>query len=617
MKNLKCLPTLALFLLLIVALTTSTSCSQKKIDGAIHLVILENPKSLDPIQSSDALASEAIGSVYETFLQYHYLKRPYELVPLLSEKMPKYSKDGLTVTLKIKSGVKFQDDPCFKDGLGRELLASDFIYSFKRLADPKNQSDGWWVFDGKIIGLNEWRDQNAKLPATDYSQTIDGLKAIDTHTLQIKLKKKYPQLNYVLAMNYTAPVPHEAIEKYGLEFASHPVGTGPFVITEYTRSSRIVFEKNKNFHGESFPMPEIARLPAADCVKKIEKPKLLETCKVGALGGAGILMGSFDYGKALPLSEKIILHIFLERQPAWLEFLKGNLDYMILPKDNFQSTIGEDKLLKADLRDRGIKLSKDDSTTEWFLGFYMNDPLLGKNKNLRKAIGLAYDSKKDIDLFTNGIAKPSNQILPSQISGFNPNIPPREFNLEKAREFLAKAGYPAGKGLPSLNFDVEGSSMDRQRGEFFKNQMAQIGINANVRVNTRPELFDRRKKGKLQIHMDGWIADYPDAENFMQLLYGPNQVPGPNNSAFKNAEFDKLYEQMAGMPPSPERQKIINRMTQIFLDEAPWVPNWIATLYHLHQGWLKNYVYSDFAYNNYKYYRLDYDEKVKQSKAFH
>jgi oligopeptide transport system substrate-binding protein len=547
---------LALFLLI-------AGCSEKKLDTSLHLVLSENPKSLDPILATDAIAAEAMGQVYETLLQYHYLKRPYTVVPLLAEKMPEYSKDGLTVTVHITKNIFFQDDPCFPNGKGRELNSSDFVYGFKRLLDPKNQSDSAWVFEGRVLDF----------------------LAPDPHTLVFKLKKKYPQLNNVLTMLPTAPMPHEAIEKYGMEIVNHPVGTGPFFISEYTRNSQIVYDKNPKFHGEKFPSQEE--------------------------GFTGL-----DFDKPLPLTSRIIVHIIVESQPTWLGFLSGKLDLIRLDKDNFKNAVSERGELTDALSKKQISLSKNPSTTEWFIGFNMEDPVVGKNMFLRKAIGLAYDSKKDIELFTNGLGISTNQILPPQIAGFVKGLPERETNLEKAREMLERAGYPDGKGLPQLTFDVEGSSRQRQAGEYFKNQMAQIGIDVHVVANSRPELMEKKRKAQLQVHMDGWIADYPDAENFMQLLYGPNKPPGPNNSSYNNAKFNSLYEEMSGMAPSPRRQKLIDKMTEIFLQEAPWIPNWRATLYYLNQAWLKDYIYSDFSYNNYKYYRLDLDQKSASLKNF-
>ncbi len=206
---------LASFLLYPIILVQVLACTQKKLDTDLHIVLRENPRSLDPILSADAVATEAMGSVYETLLQYHYFKRPYTVVPLLAEKMPEYSKDGLTVTVQIKKNIHFQDDPCFPNGKGRELVAQDFIYGFNRLLDPKNMSEGAWIFENKVSSF---------LAPTPY-------------TLVFKLKKKYPQLNNVLTMVYTAPMAHEAIEKYGLEIINHPVGTGAFIVKDTTITS--------------------------------------------------------------------------------------------------------------------------------------------------------------------------------------------------------------------------------------------------------------------------------------------------------------------------------------------------------------------------------------------
>jgi oligopeptide transport system substrate-binding protein len=554
---------LASFLLCAIFAVEILSCSQKKLDTDLHIVLRENPRSLDPILSADAVANEAMDSVYETLMQYHYLKRPYVVIPLLAEKFPEYSKDGLTVTVHIKKNVHFQDDPCFPNGKGRELEAQDFVYAFKRLLDPKNLSEGGWIFENKVLSFS----------------------APDKYTLVFKLKTKYPQLNNVLTMAYTSPMPHEAISKYGPEIVNHPVGTGPFVVKEYIRNSQIVYERNPNFHGENFP----------EQVAGYE---------------------NLDFGKPLPRVDRIVAHIITEPQPQWLQFMSGQLDLVRLEKDNYSSTVGADHELRPEISKKGIQLSKNPSTTEWFIGFNMEDPVLGKNKNLRRAIGFAYNSEKEIELFTNGRAAPSNQILPPQIAGFVKDVPPREFNVEKAKKFMKEAGFPGGKGSPRLVFETEGTSAQRQAGEFFKDQMAQIGLNIEVHANTRPELMEKRRRGKVQVEMGGWIADYPDAENFMQLLYGPNRAPGSNASLFNNPEYNSLYEEMAGLAPSPRRQKIIDRMTAIFLEELPWIPNWRATLYWLNQGWVKNYIYSDISNNNYKYYGLDLEKKREIYKNF-
>jgi ABC-type transport system substrate-binding protein len=361
--------------------------------------------------------------------------------------------------------------------------------------------------------------------------------------------------------------------------------------------------------GENFPErpTENPRQPSSLCLDldKEKKSVLTEQCKASVLAST-----SYDFGAPLPRVNNLTVHIMVERGPMWLKFLKGELDHAEIPKDNFDASV-ENGELKPELQKKKMVMTADQSSTEWWVGFNMNDPIIGKNKLLRKAMALAFDSKKHNELFGFGMALLSNQILPATVTGFNSKLPPKEYNIEKAKKILALAGYPNGKGLPEFNYDTEGAVLHRQMGEFFKSQMAQIGIKIKVNLHTRPEYFDARKKGKTQIIYDGWIADYPDAENFMQLLYGPNSSPGMNNSSFKNAEYDKLYEKMRDMPDSKERQKIIDQMTAIAAEEQVWIPNWVAKIFNVRQAWLKNYKYSDFGYNVYKYYGVDFEEKER------
>ncbi len=583
--------------ILLMALFLGACHSKSVVDTYMHLVLRENPQSLDPVMSQDAIAAYAIGPIYESLMQYHYLKRPYEVVTDLASEFPKYSKDGLTVTLKIKKGVHFQNDPCFPNGVGREMIADDFIFGWKRIADPKTHSEGSWIFEGRVTGFAEWKKAASDSGVADYSKPIVGFKVIDPYTIQIKLNKKYPQLNYILAMPFTSPIPHEAIEKYGVEFSRHPVGTGPYVLKEYIQNSRIVLARNPTFHGEKFPERN-----GGEHIPKVLPPKTAPD------------ESEFDYGKDLPFNDGIVLHIMVERQPMWLSFLKGNIDQTEIPKDNYEASVVNGHL-RPELLAKGIEMTADQSSTEWFIGFNMRDPFIGKNKLVRQAMGLAFDSQKHNELFGYSASVLANQILPATVNGFNKNFPAREFNIAKAKKLLVQAGFPDGTGIPEINYDTEGASISRQMGELFKSQMAEIGIKIKVNLHTRPEYFDVRKKGKVQIIYDGWIADYPDAENYMQLLYGPNGAPGMNNSSFKNAEYDFLYEKITNMTDSPVRQKMLDRMNVIAIEnEQVWIPNWVAKIFNVHQAWLKNYLYSDFAYNVYKYYRVDFDQKKRLHK---
>ena len=270
--------------------TKSSSVPENSIQYSLNI----NLKSLDPGQSADEVTNEVIPNIYESLLEYNYLKRPLQLEPSLAAEMPQVSKDGLTHTIKIKPGVHFQDSEVFPEGKGRELTAQDFVYSWKRLADPKTQSDGFWIFDGKIKGLNEWRDKLVKGEA-NYDTPIEGLETPDAHTLVIKLTRPYFQLHYVLTMTYSAAVPREAVTKYGAEFMNHPVGTGPFAFESWIRGNKVVLKKNPTWSGQAYPNEG----EAGDQEK-------------------GLLA---DAGKPMPFVDKLVFFELPEDQPRWLNMM--------------------------------------------------------------------------------------------------------------------------------------------------------------------------------------------------------------------------------------------------------------------------------------------------------
>ena len=213
-------------------------------------------RGLDPGDIGDTTSSTVASQIFDCLYQYHYLKRPYELIPSLAEDMPQISDDGLTYTIKIKKGIRFADDACFADGKGRELKADDFIYAWKRIANIKYLSKNWWIFDGKIVGLNEFREYTktcATAADVDYGRAVEGLQTPDDHTIVIKLKKPWPQITYLLAHLPTAPIAKEAVDKYGKDIVSHPVGTGAFVLKIWRRGSYIELEKNPGFRDEYYP----------------------------------------------------------------------------------------------------------------------------------------------------------------------------------------------------------------------------------------------------------------------------------------------------------------------------------------------------------------------------
>ncbi len=579
-------------LALIVALSSTLMSCTKHSDvpeNAVQYPLRVNLSSLDPAQSSNEATNEVVPNMFEGLLQYHYLKRPLVVIPLLAEALPQVSKDGLTHTFKIKKGVRFHDSTAFPNGKGREVTAQDFVYSWKRLADPASKSEGWWIFDGKIKGLNEWRDRLSKGEAT-YDTPVEGLSAPDTHTLVVKLAKPYYQLHYVLTMAYASVVPREAIEKFGAEFMNNPVGTGPYLFESWIRGNKVTLNKNPNWHGESYPTEG--------------EPGDKE---------AGLLV---DAGKALPFIDRLVFHEMPEDQPRWLNLMKGAVDFSGIPKDSFDAAVQNQKELKPELGAKGIRLFIYPWPDVVYMGFNMEDSLVGKNPELRKALCYAYDQKTASQKFYNDRVLTAHSPIAPDMDGYDPEfkLPCKEYSLSKAKEALKKAGFPEGKGLPPIEYSTNASTTGRQFAEYTAQQLEKIGVKLNIVTNSWPQFQDRLRNKKAQMFGLAWGADYPDAENMLQLFYGRNVSPGPNNTNFKNKDFDSLYEQAQKLPSGPERTRLYKKMRDIFARELPWIPTVHRLGYMLAHGWVLNLKPHEIIDGHYKYLRIDTTKK-KELKA--
>lgn len=564
-------------------LATFAGCTKKvdDKDNSINVVIVANVKGLDPLRANDLYSSMVIAHIFEGLLNYQYLKRPYELQPSLGDGMPTVTDNGLTYTFKIKKGVKFQDDPAFPGGKGRDVTSEDFVYSWKRLADPRNASEGFWVFDGKIKGLNEWAN-SLKMEKANYDTPVEGLQTPDHNTLVVKLIKPYYQLQYVLAMPFTAVVAKEVVQKYGNEVINHPVGTGPFQLESWVHNSKISLKKNPTFHGETYPTEG----------EPGDKEK-------------GLLA---DAGKPLPFADKLVFTELIESQPRWQNFMKGNFEFLEIPKDNFDSAV-KDKKIHPDLAAKGMSLDINPNLDVTYVAFNMKDALLGgpKGKELRRAIAYAIDAKTMTERFYNGRAIEAQSPIPPGISSYDPKFinPNQGLDLEKAKAQLVKAGFPEGKGLPALTYETLSDSTARQQAEFLQQNLAAIGVKLSISANSWPQFQEKIKGQKAQIFGIAWGADYPDAQNFYQLFYSKNMSPGPNDSSFSNAAFDKLYEQSLMTPPGPERDQLYTKMRDIVVEEAPWVYNHHRVGYRLVHGWVQNFKYHEVANDMFKYVKVD------------
>jgi ABC-type transport system substrate-binding protein len=571
-----------LTILFTTALLIVTGCKggASKSNGnevVLHSALAAKVRGLDPGDIGDTTSSLVASQIFECLYQYHYLKRPYELIPQLAEDMPQVSKDGLTYTIKIKKGVYFADDGCFENGKGRELRAADFVFAWKRIANIKYISKNWWIFDNKIVGLDEFREYTKsckKAADVDYSRKVEGLTTSDDYTLVIKVKKPWPQMTYLLAHLPTAPIAKEAVDYYGKDIINHPVGTGPFKLKKWHRGSYIELIKNPNFREELYPSE----------------------------GEDDDIAGGYltDAGKRLPMIDRILMTIVQEDPPRWFLFMQGKIDASGIPKDNFNEAIDQRGGLTGQMQKRNIHLRIFRDPSTYWLGFNMEDKALRGNKPLRQVINCAVDKEKYIELFTNNRGEVAHGFIPPLMKAKT------TYNPEKAKQLIKEAENIHGGKLPKLTLAMPGTdAVIRQRGEFLKRCFKTVGLNVEIDYMDWPTFQNKIKTKSVQMFMLGWIADYPDAENFLQLFYSKNASPGPNNFNYSNPDFDRIYEQIAVMPDSDERTKLYRKAERIVVEDCPAVFLMHGVAYVLYHDWLYNYKPHAFGYGLSKYRRID------------
>lgn len=555
LQNIKRQPGI-LFLLVFSALW-GLSCTKKKPEGPAaeagrkilyHLRDAEE-KSLDPMRQFDGASHQLVSSLYDTLLQYHYLKRPYTLEPLLLEKMPEKQGDGRTYLFTLKKAVMFHDNACFAGGKGRELKSDDVIYSLKRFADMNVNRLSYTLIQGLIVGMDAFREKSQKDGAAfSYDkQEIEGIKKTGDFTFTISFVNESPLNFHPLAFNGLSIVPREAVEKYGSDFEKNPVGTGPFMMKTYSRRGTTILVKNPVYHGvyPSEGMPE----------DKAE----------GRLEAAG---------RKIPFVDEVQLPLMEETQPQLLKFKKGQLAWVNINRDDFD--------LMVDRQGAGFQLKKEyinlfdlyyaNSLQSAFLRLGMRDAVIGKNKALRQAIALAMNAAGYTDLMYNGRGHVANSLIPLDIVGNARDTGSLWYtqNIELAKKKMVEAGYPDGKGLPPLLIEYRSSNKDqRLRFEFIRNDLSRIGVKIEGNFQSFSNYLKKTDEGNFQLADAGWNADYPDAENFYALFYGKNVSPGPNGSNFVHARYDELYVKARHMADGPERLKLFAEMDSILKEEVP------------------------------------------------
>lgn len=585
----------------------------------IYRALGDDPKSLDPSVSYMADEAAIIDVLYTPYFRYHYLKRdPYVLELGLGAMEPirepypytvhengrPVTRQGERWTFRIKSGVRFQDDPCFPGGKGREITADDILFSFRRMADPSVPCPVLSFFADKIVGFLDYIEHNRALAQAgkkaDYQAPVAGLQRDpqDPYTFRILLNQPYPQLRYLMAMHFTAPIAREAVERYGAGLARHPVGSGPFKLAEWVPKQRIVLEVNPNRLEEYYPTE-------------------------GAPGDreAGLLE---DAGRRLPLSDKIVYTMLREGITGWNLFLQGYQDAWGVSQTNYQQVMSRQGQLSPEMTRRGIRLLRDTTPNTYYFAFNMRDPVFGgyspQKRKLRQAISLAVDSQAYIDLFSQGTGLPAQFLLPPGIFGYDPEYqnPYRQYDpkLTRAKKLLAEAGYPngidrkTGERLTLYYDNAATTAAGRQYVALTVKQIEALGVKV-VSRSTRGIIWQGLvDQGKFQFINFGWLADYPDPENFLFLLYGPNRRPGPNCAGYDNPEYNRLFEQMRAMDDGPEREAIIRRMRDLVVEDCPWIFQQHDESLSIHFDWLQNVKPHGVANDVVKYRRVDGEQRA-------
>ncbi len=546
---------------LIILLVLISSCNNKVSNDKkiLRLPLSTNASTLDPAISYDQVSATIVYKIYEQLYEYDPIIRPYKLKPLLAESMPTVKNNGKMYIIKIKKNIAYHPNLVFKKT--RYVTVHDFITQIKRIAFIPTKSNGWWIFNKKIKGINKFRKDASNNFKLFKSLNISGVKAIDNHTLSIELVKPYPQFIYTLAMSFISPIPMEYIEKHKNILNDKTIGTGPFVLDKWSHlSNKFYMKKNNNYHV-----------------------------------------------KGMPYIEAIEFNVIKESQTRWLNFISGKLDIMNIPKDNFSSAFDSNGQLSPKLKDKDINVSISPSMVSWWFSFNMKDPILGKNKYLRLAIAHAINRKKFNKLFTNDRGIIANSIYSPAILNYNNTRKlPFSYNIAKAKEYLKKAGYPNGKGLPIIKYDTRSANtLSKQIAEFIKMELKIIGINLKIIINNFSEFLQKSRKGKLQFWQGGWILDYPDAENILQLLRTKNHSPdGSNNTYYSNKRFDKLFNQLTTTTNTSKKLKMLSKMEDIVQDDLPWIMGYFGRNYLLYYNRVEGLISSDIINNFAKYIKI-------------
>ncbi|NRB71220.1 MAG: hypothetical protein HRU51_04825 [Xanthomonadales bacterium] len=523
------------------------------------------PASLDPAQAGTRYAKFLVLNLYDTLYRYRYLARPYELAPNLAAAMPELSKDGLTLTIRLKRGVHFIDDPAFADGKGREVTAQDVIYSLQRHFDPATRSQGAWLWQGRIEGLDEWKAQGS-----NYEQPVSGLRALDRYTLEIRLTQPFPQFVHTLAQGFAGVVPREAVTAYGLELGRRAVGSGPFRLQSID-SARARLVRNEHFRQETFDLALEGFDPERD---------------------QGLGLTALE-GRSSPFIDELEIEFIAEDAARWSSFYSGLTQFTKVPVAQFGQVLESTAppTLKPELQER-FQLQAAPELGFVYTVFNMADPEIGysedpqrneRNRALRCAIVKGFDWTQRNQRFFGGIGELFPGIIPPRLPEFDPDQDRGSTQADPAaaRALLAAADWHADN-LPVLEYGFPTSVTERQLFEQFRGFMEAIGY---PREKIQPlsyasfgDYYRAYSQGQVMLITSAWTMDYPDAENTVQLFYGPHRAPGANAASFDDPQFNAAFSAAATLPPSPQRTELYRAANQRVMDECAAITGLVRRL---------------------------------------
>ena len=649
-----------------------------------------SPRHLDPTASYWSNETPYTYQIYEPLYGYHYLLRPFTLVPKTAQRVvrphyldaqgqplpddaPAAQVAESVYDIRIQPGILYQPHPAFaRDAQGRhrylalrpgelgdrrsplafehqgtrELVADDYVYALKRHATTRVTTPILGIFAENIVGLRDYgeliKEEDRKLrqgadpsaadkPFLDFRRwPLAGASAPEKHLLRIRIKGKYPQWNYWLTTTFTAPIPWEADAFYaqpgmadaGLSLDSWPVGTGPYMMTEFQRDRRHVLQRNPNFRGEPYP---------CEGMPGDKEAGLLDDC-----------------GKTMPFVDTYVSTVERESVPTRAKFRQGYYDIEVFERTDtgmdYLVEMQDSEEVRADYLAKGFRLPRFSDVTSWFIGFNMRDPVVGwgdtpeqqaRNRKLRQAISIAIDWEEYSKIFPKSAGEVAMGPLPQGIfgsrhgtaEGVNP-VTHRwqdgkavRRSIAEAKQLMAEAGYPNGRdartGKPLvINYDYYSAPTPENKAgiDWVVRQFAKIDIQLEVRATDNNQFQDKVRKGNYQVFWLGWLADYPDAENFLFLLYGPNgktEHDGENTSNYANPEFDRLFAQVKLLEDGPQKQAVIDQMVRIAQQDAPWSFGYFPFSSGAAQAWVHNYKPAVLVRDHGKYLRLDVPERVR------